>query len=97
MNYHIATGTYTAYYPQDNTPDISRTHGTSYNLYNKTKYLFYQYSSNVTKSWSPVIGLYSDIAATIPYMGENLSTVYAKPSTTTNYTFTATSDCRLYF
>lgn len=42
-------------------------------------------------SWSPDTGLYSDSAATIPYvLGTPLSVVYAKPMTTTTYFATNT-------
>ncbi|OYU79965.1 MAG: hypothetical protein CFE23_11270, partial [Flavobacterium sp. BFFFF1] len=38
-------------------------------------------------SWSPVDGLYSDAAATVPYIAEeNRAVVYAKPETSTIYT-----------
>jgi hypothetical protein len=42
-------------------------------------------------SWAPDTGLYTDSAATLPYvLGTPLSVVYAKPMTTTTYTATAT-------
>ena len=44
--------------------------------------------------WSPTTNLYSDAAATVPYAGENLSTVYFKTNTaaaSVTYTATATS------
>ncbi|PZR20025.1 MAG: hypothetical protein DI539_12050 [Flavobacterium psychrophilum] len=41
--------------------------------------------------WSPVTGLYTDAAATVAYTGQNLKTVYAKPTAATTYTITATS------
>ena len=44
--------------------------------------------------WSPTTNLYSDVAATTPYIGGNVSTVYVKSSTgaaTRTYTATATS------
>jgi len=42
-------------------------------------------------SWSPATGLYTDSAATIPYiLGNALAIVYAKPLITTTYTATAT-------
>jgi hypothetical protein len=47
-----------------------------------------------TMVWSPTTNLYSDAAATIPYTGSNVTTVYVKSSTsvpTTNYTASATS------
>jgi hypothetical protein len=44
--------------------------------------------------WSPVAGLYSDEAATVPYAGENSSVVYVKSdaAASSTYTVTATSD-----
>lgn len=48
-------------------------------------------TSQATLLWSPSTGLYTDMAATIPYAGENTANVYAKPNTTTTYTVTATS------
>ncbi len=42
-------------------------------------------------TWSPVAGLYTDAAATVPYTGTATRTVYAKPSVTTMYTSTATT------
>jgi hypothetical protein len=44
--------------------------------------------------WSPTTNLYADAAATVPYTGQNLSTVYFKTNTATasvTYTATATS------
>ena len=42
-------------------------------------------------SWSPTAGLFTNLAATIPYTGGVATTVYAKPSTTTIYTASADS------
>jgi hypothetical protein len=47
-----------------------------------------------TMVWSPTTNLYTDAAATIPYTGQNLSTVYFKntsAASSVNYTATATS------
>ena len=47
-----------------------------------------------TKVWSPTTNLYTDAAATIPYISQNLSTVYFKSTTdatTVNYTSTSSS------
>lgn len=42
-------------------------------------------------TWSPVTNLYTDIAATIPYVANTpVSVVYAKPTATTTYTATLT-------
>ncbi|MFP9099079.1 fibronectin type III domain-containing protein [Flavobacterium sp. RHBU_24] len=49
----------------------------------------YSYANTVT--FSPVAGLYTDAAATVPYAGTNLTTVYAKPLETTTYIATATN------
>lgn len=40
--------------------------------------------------WSPAAGLFTDAALTIPYTNQDLSTVFAKPGTTTLYTLQAT-------
>ncbi|AWI26209.1 LamG-like jellyroll fold domain-containing protein [Flavobacterium pallidum] len=47
-------------------------------------------------TWSPSAGLFSDAAATVPYAGEPLSTVYAQPVATTTFTATtpAPSGCQ---
>lgn len=37
-------------------------------------------------TWSPLGGLYTDAAATIPYTGTPVASVYAKPMATTTYT-----------
>ncbi|WP_298139633.1 choice-of-anchor J domain-containing protein [Flavobacterium sp.] len=43
-------------------------------------------------SWTPTTGLYTDVAATIPYVaGTPLSVVYAKPLSSTTYTATITA------
>ncbi len=43
-------------------------------------------------TWTPVTGLFTDAAATIPYVaGANAASVYAKPAATTTYTATTTS------
>lgn len=41
--------------------------------------------------WSPTTGLYNDAAATIPYTGTSVTTVYSKPTVDTTYTVTATN------
>ena len=46
-------------------------------------------SNYSTYVWTPIAGLYQDAAATIPYTGGNLSTVYALPNGNTTYTCTA--------
>jgi Ig-like domain CHU_C associated len=43
-------------------------------------------------TWTPIAGLYSDAAATTPYvLNANSATVYAKPAATATYTATATN------
>lgn len=44
-------------------------------------------------SWSPITGLYTDAAGTMPYTGGNTSSVYVKTTTaaTTNYVVTGTN------
>jgi subtilisin-like proprotein convertase family protein len=49
------------------------------------------YSFPFAGVWSPTTGLYTDAAATIPYTGTALSTVYAKPTATTNYSVVITT------
>jgi hypothetical protein len=44
-----------------------------------------------TYMWSPYTGLFTDAAATIPYTGTSLDTVYAKPASTTTYSLSATT------
>ncbi|HNM34768.1 MAG TPA: hypothetical protein PKJ70_01065, partial [Chitinophagaceae bacterium] len=41
--------------------------------------------------WSPLTGLFTDAAATIPYTGTSLDTVYAKPASTTTYAVSSTT------
>jgi hypothetical protein len=48
-------------------------------------------NEDVSLNWSPQTNLYTDMGATIPYTGQNLSTVYAKPISNSTYTITATS------
>ena len=44
--------------------------------------------------WSPNAGLYLDAAATVPYAGTAVGTVYAKPAVSTNYSVTVnTGSC----
>ncbi len=45
-------------------------------------------AGGITYSWTPVAGLYTDAAGTLPYTGENIGVVYANPATTTTYTVT---------
>ena len=42
--------------------------------------------------WSPVAGLYTDAAATVPYTGTSATTVYVKNSTPGLYTYIATAN-----
>jgi len=44
-----------------------------------------------TMVWSPITGLYTNAAATIPYTGTSTTTIYANPAATTAYTVTATN------
>jgi len=48
-------------------------------------------SSVASFTWSPMAGLYTDAAATIPYTGTAAATVYAKPQATTTYTASYTN------
>lgn len=49
-------------------------------------------ASAVEFVWSPMEGLYSDPAATMPYTGEPAQMVYAKPMADATYTATVTTD-----
>jgi hypothetical protein len=44
------------------------------------------YNSPVLVTWVPYTNLYRNATATLPYTGQSLTTVYAKPSQTTTYT-----------
>ena len=46
-------------------------------------------NSPLSVTWSPITDLYTDAGATTAYAGTALSTIYAKPSTTGNKTYTA--------
>ena len=41
--------------------------------------------------WSPATNLYTDAAATIPYTGQSLGTVFVKPTAASSYTVTSSS------
>jgi hypothetical protein len=41
--------------------------------------------------WSPATNLYTDAAATIPYTGQSLGTVFVKPTAAASYTVTSSS------
>ncbi|RWW98871.1 Ig-like domain-containing protein [Flavobacterium cerinum] len=41
--------------------------------------------------WSPVTNLYTDAAATVPYTGQSLGTVFVKPTAAASYTVTSSS------
>ncbi|KAF2507552.1 T9SS type A sorting domain-containing protein [Flavobacterium arcticum] len=49
-------------------------------------------SSAVEYVWSPIDGLYEDVAGTVAYNGDPVQVVYAMPSATTTYTATVTTD-----
>ena len=49
------------------------------------------YSMGETITWSPATNLYTNAAATVPYTGTNLSTVYYKSATAETVTYTATA------
>jgi hypothetical protein len=48
-------------------------------------------TKTISVVWSPMTNLYTDGVNTIPYNGENLRTVYAKPTSSTVYTVTSTN------
>src|SRR5690606_9464444 len=47
--------------------------------------------STVEVTWSPATDLYTDLAATTPYTGQNRRVVYSKPTQTRTYTSTSTT------
>lgn len=47
--------------------------------------------TNPGATWSPASGLYTDASATIPYTSGTKDTLYAKPTTSTNYVATVTN------
>ena len=49
------------------------------------------YGVPATGIWTPVAGLYTNAAATIPYNGSPANTVYALPAVTTNYSVVVTT------
>ncbi|WP_297868830.1 GEVED domain-containing protein, partial [uncultured Flavobacterium sp.] len=78
----------TTYYSADNTATVcTNTSGTTSTTRTNMRFGV----SGGTLVWSPTTDLYTNAAATTPYTGGHASTVYAKPSTTTQYTVTATN------
>ncbi len=51
---------------------------------------------NSAITWSPTTGLYTDAAGTVPYTGTATATVYARPTTSTNYVARATTFAGCY-
>ncbi len=49
------------------------------------------FAGSIAMVWTPQSDLYTDAAATIPYTGQSLATVYTKPFTSKTYTVTATN------
>ena len=49
------------------------------------------YSSPAPRLWTPNTDLFIDAGATVPYTGQALATVYAKPGMTTTYTCSSTA------
>ncbi|MEI9957177.1 MAG: hypothetical protein WDM90_12945 [Ferruginibacter sp.] len=41
------------------------------------------YGAPAAGIWSPLAGLFTDAAATVPYTGTSVNTVYAKPAAST--------------
>ena len=79
----------TTYYSADNTATVcTNTTGTTTTTRTNMRFGV----SGGTLEWSPTMDLYTDAAATIPYSGGHASTVYAKPSSTTEYMVTATNN-----
>lgn len=53
--------------------------------------IVFNYSVVNPVTWAPQTELYTDAATTIPYTGQNLKTVYVKPTAAHTYTATATT------
>ncbi|MEI6348919.1 MAG: GEVED domain-containing protein, partial [Bacteroidota bacterium] len=86
-----------------NTADVgSSTFYLAFKMSGLTFGAYYWYIDNVSitgaavpsiMTWSPTTNLFTDAAATIPYVsGSNATTVYANPTSTTTYTATTTSN-----
>ncbi len=91
--YSTTTGQTTLFYRVDNTTAAALAGYTgtptfSYSFRNNTGFDF---SGTTAITWSPVAGLYTDAAATVPYTGGAATTVYAKINAPATYTATATS------
>lgn len=54
--------------------------------------IVFNYEIVNTAVWSPVEGLYTDSEGTVAYNGEDLATVYIKPTVATTYTVTVSND-----
>lgn len=74
----------------DDTEMCGTTNGSSTSSSTRPLFTFGMTNQQFPIIWSPVEGLYTDAAATVPYTGTNSATVYAKPAAGTA-TFTATA------
>ncbi|HRN92409.1 MAG TPA: GEVED domain-containing protein, partial [Ferruginibacter sp.] len=79
----------TVYFSGDNNPSVcANATGTTSSTRANMRFSF-GIPANIT--WSPYQGLFTDAAATVPYNGEALATVYAMPASNQTYTATAVS------
>ncbi|HRO17909.1 MAG TPA: GEVED domain-containing protein [Ferruginibacter sp.] len=79
----------TVYYSNDNFATVcTNATGTTSSTRANMRFTF-GVPANIT--WSPYQGLFTDAAATTPYNGEVLATVYAMPASNETYTATSTS------
>jgi hypothetical protein len=88
-NYSTTSFTSTLFYRADNVsaPAFEAYNGNatySYSARQNMKITF-DGGSSLNPVWSPLAGLFTDMALTTPYTGTPASTVYAAPSTTTTY------------
>lgn len=61
------------------------------NSFNTRPNVVFELSGEFSVVWSPMEELFIDEAATIPYAGENIVSVYAKPAVDASFTVTATN------
>ena len=76
------------YRSQDNTVDVC-TNAVSPSSSTNRPNLRVTFGDNSQFTWAPFGGLYLDMAASIDYMGENTTSVYASPITSSQYTITS--------
>lgn len=60
-------------------------------------YILLSFGNATKTTWSPITGLFTDMAATNAYSGTETSIVYAKPVTTTTYTVTSSTEAKITY